>query len=105
MPFLKKLFSVLVIMNICNPIPLVSHEREIDAIVNQALEEFHVPGAAVAVVVGDEILLCRGYGMRDVDVVDPLVKFTFFSNSLGEMDELHVPFEHFRAAPPIIFRK
>jgi len=37
-------------MNSCNLGSLISYEREIDAIVNQALEEFHVPGAAVVVV-------------------------------------------------------
>jgi CubicO group peptidase (beta-lactamase class C family) len=37
--------------------------------------------------------------------IDPLVEFSFFCNSLGEVDELRVPFEHFRSAPPILFRK
>lgn len=37
--------------------------------------------------------------------VNPIVEFSFFSNSLGEVDELHIPFEHFRSAPSVIFKK
>ncbi len=37
--------------------------------------------------------------------ISPIVEFSFFSNSLGEVDELRVPFEHFRLGPPIIFKK
>lgn len=37
--------------------------------------------------------------------IDPIVQFSFFSNSSGAVNELHVPFEHFRSAPPVIFKK
>lgn len=37
--------------------------------------------------------------------INPIVEFSFVTNSEGGVDELHVPFEHFRSAPPIIFRK
>jgi hypothetical protein len=37
--------------------------------------------------------------------VNPIVEFSFFSNSLGEVTELHIPFEHFRSAPPVVFKK
>ena len=40
------------------------HKHRVDEIVNQALEDFRVPGAAVAVVVGDEIYV-NGYGLRE----------------------------------------
>lgn len=78
MTFSSKLLSIAVMMSVCSPILLMSHEREIDAIVNQALEEFHVPGAAVAVVVGDKIIHCRGYGMRDLERELPVTEDTAF---------------------------
>lgn len=78
MNFFKKLILFLVIMNSYNSIPLVSHEREIDAIINQALKEFPVPGIAVAVVVGDKIIHCRGYGMRDLENELPVTENTVF---------------------------
>ncbi len=65
-------------MSNCNLNLLMAHESKIDAIVNQALEEFHVPGAAVVVVVGDEIILCRGYGMRDLEKRLPVTENTVF---------------------------
>ncbi len=65
-------------MNSFTSIPLMSHEKEIDAIVSQALEEFHVPGIAVAVVVGNKTILCRGYGMRDLGKELPVTENTVF---------------------------
>lgn len=56
----------------------MAHESKIDAIVIQALEEFYVPGAAVAVVVCDKVILCRGYGMRDLENELPVTENTVF---------------------------
>ncbi|MDQ3313881.1 MAG: serine hydrolase, partial [Verrucomicrobiota bacterium] len=39
----------------------------IDSVIEQALKTFRVPGVAVAVVVGDEVTLSKGYGLRDVE--------------------------------------
>ncbi len=39
----------------------------IDAVIEQELKTFQVPGVAVAVVVGDEVVLSKGYGLRDVE--------------------------------------
>ncbi len=36
-----------------------------DAEVREAMEAFHVPGASVAIVHGGEVVLARGYGVRD----------------------------------------
>jgi CubicO group peptidase (beta-lactamase class C family) len=44
----------------------------IDATIEQALQTFKVPGLAVAVVVGDEVILAKGYGFRDVDKKLPM---------------------------------
>jgi CubicO group peptidase (beta-lactamase class C family) len=73
-----KFSSFLLMMNICYLIPLISQETEIDAIVTQALEEFRVPGAAVSVIVGNKIIHCKGYGMRDLENALPVTKNTVF---------------------------
>jgi CubicO group peptidase (beta-lactamase class C family) len=79
MRFIKSVFLSLVLMNSCHLAPLMSHEQQIDAIVNQALEAFHVPGAAVVVMVGDKIIVCRGYGSRDLENGLPVTEDTLFS--------------------------
>ncbi len=78
MNFLKKTFSLVIIMNSFTSMPLISHEKEIDAIVSQAIEEFHVPGIAVAVVAGNKTILCKGYGMRDLEKELPVTENTVF---------------------------
>ncbi len=78
MNFFKTVFSFLVIMNSFNLDLLMGHESELNKIVTQALEEFHVPGAAVVVVRGDKTLLCRGYGMRDLENGLPVTENTVF---------------------------
>ena len=40
---------------------------DLDPVIDQALKTFHVPGVAVAVVVDDEVVLSKGYGLRDVE--------------------------------------
>jgi CubicO group peptidase (beta-lactamase class C family) len=41
--------------------------KGIDEVIGQELKTFQVPGVAVAVVVGDEVVLSKGYGLRDVE--------------------------------------
>lgn len=41
--------------------------EDVDFIINEALKTFAVPGVAIGVVVDDQVVLCRGYGFRDVD--------------------------------------
>ncbi|MBA3815068.1 MAG: serine hydrolase [Parachlamydiaceae bacterium] len=52
--------------------------NEIDKIVNEALETFNVPGAAIGLVVDDQIILSRGYGLCKVDEQLPVTKHTLF---------------------------
>jgi CubicO group peptidase (beta-lactamase class C family) len=49
---------------------------DIDPVITQALETFHVPGAAVAVVVGNDVVLSKGYGFRDVEKKLPMTPET-----------------------------
>jgi CubicO group peptidase (beta-lactamase class C family) len=47
--------------------------------VNQALKDWKVPGVAVAVVQGDEVILLRGYGYRDLEKRLPVTPDTLFA--------------------------
>ena len=40
---------------------------DFDQTINQALNDWHIPGAAVAVVKGDEVLHSGGHGFRDLE--------------------------------------
>jgi len=48
----------------------------IDSVIEQELKTFQVPGIAVAVVVGDEVVLSKGYGLRDVEKKLPMAAET-----------------------------
>jgi CubicO group peptidase (beta-lactamase class C family) len=48
----------------------------IDSVIEKELKTFQVPGVAVAVVVGDEVVLAKGYGLRDVDKKLPMTAET-----------------------------
>lgn len=43
------------------------------------LEAFEVPGVAIAIVAGDEVILAEGYGLRDVDEMLPVTAETLFA--------------------------
>jgi CubicO group peptidase (beta-lactamase class C family) len=50
-----------------------------DEFVNQALKDWKVPGAAVAVVQGDKVILLKGYGYRDLEKHVPVTPDTLFA--------------------------
>jgi CubicO group peptidase (beta-lactamase class C family) len=52
--------------------------HDIDRIVNDALQIFHVPGAAISIVLNDEILISRGYGFRNLAEQLPVTEHTLF---------------------------
>lgn len=58
---------------------LMGNETELENIVNKALKEFQVPGAAVAVTVQGKVILCRGFGVRDIENNLPVTENTLFS--------------------------
>ena len=51
---------------------------EIDGLVGAEMERSGVPGVAVAVVYGDEVVFVEGYGVRDVGTQDPVSPETVF---------------------------
>lgn len=55
-----------------------SQEREIDAVASAAFDERKVPGLAVAVLQGDDVLFSRGYGVADVERPEPVSATTVF---------------------------
>lgn len=58
--------------------------KQLDQYAQQALEDWNVPGMAVAVVQGDEIIFEKGYGVKSVntgEAVDPHSLFAVASNT------------------------
>lgn len=52
--------------------------QEIDQFIQQALADYGVPGAAVSIVQGGEVLLAKGYGVRSVESDQPVDAETVF---------------------------
>jgi CubicO group peptidase (beta-lactamase class C family) len=52
--------------------------EEIDALVHRALQQWKVPGAAVAIVHGERVVHVRGYGLRAQGKDDPVTENTLF---------------------------
>ncbi len=52
---------------------------EIDAIVQEAMRVWQVPGASLAVVRGDEVVHLKGYGVREQDRDEPVTPDTLFA--------------------------
>ncbi len=52
--------------------------KNLDAEIDKVLELFHVPGAAVGIVIDHQILLARGYGFRSLAQQLPVTEQTLF---------------------------
>lgn len=51
---------------------------DLDAFIQQALKDYQVPGAAVAVVKDGKVVLLKGYGVRDINKSDKVDENTIF---------------------------
>ncbi len=51
----------------------------LDAVVEQALEDFKVPGLGLAIVVSGEVVMAKGYGQRDIERGLPVTDQTLFA--------------------------
>lgn len=51
----------------------------VDALVEEALKKLQVPGAAVAVVRGDQVVHLKGFGVREAGKTDPVTPDTLFA--------------------------
>ena len=59
-------------------------DAAVDALASRAMSEFNVPGMAIGIVKGDQLLLSKGYGVRETGkrkAVDPATLFKIASNS------------------------
>ncbi len=52
---------------------------QLDAYIAAAREDWSVPGLAVAIVRGGEVVLARGYGVRHIEQSDPVDEHTLFA--------------------------
>ncbi|MCB9290537.1 MAG: serine hydrolase [Lewinellaceae bacterium] len=53
--------------------------REIDEFVEQARQDWKVPGVAVGIVKGNEVIYAKGFGSRDVESGKPVTENTLFA--------------------------
>jgi CubicO group peptidase (beta-lactamase class C family) len=61
------------------PAPIKPGLSNFDDFVNQSLKDWKVPGVAVAVVLGDKVILLKGYGYRDLEKQLPVTPDTLFA--------------------------
>ncbi len=81
---LKTLFSLLLVLFLLIPVSGQLTSREIDKLVEDAMEKFTVAGVAVGVVKDGEIIHAKGYGLKSVETgerVDEHTSFAIASNS------------------------
>lgn len=71
------LFSLFFFFNITNAQP--ENLRGLDALVEQTMKDWKVPGVAIAIVQGDKVLLAKGYGYRNVEKKLPVTENTLFA--------------------------
>lgn len=50
-----------------------------DAIADQAIKDFNVPGLGIAIVAGGEVVYAKGFGLRDVEAGLPMTPDTLFA--------------------------
>lgn len=53
--------------------------KNMDAIVEQAMKDWKVPGVAIGIVNGEEVLMLKGYGHRNVEKKLPVTENTLFA--------------------------
>jgi CubicO group peptidase (beta-lactamase class C family) len=88
------LIIVMFVLSLAAPIPSAAKRKaeksappvaakpglgDFDDFVNQALKDWKVPGVAVAVVQGNEVILLKGYGYRDLEKRLPVTPETLFA--------------------------
>ncbi|HEY6075126.1 MAG TPA: serine hydrolase domain-containing protein, partial [Anaerolineales bacterium] len=54
-------------------------EQDLDPIVEQAMQEWSIPGLAIAIVKDDQVLMCKGYGVRTIGKLEKVDKHTLFA--------------------------
>jgi CubicO group peptidase (beta-lactamase class C family) len=74
------LISLLLLVALPSILPAQKNPLDgFDQFVEQVLRDWNAPGAAVAVVQGDKVILLKGYGYRDVEKKNPVTPKTLFA--------------------------
>lgn len=62
------------------PAPLLSRQQlaELDTYIEQARQQWELPGLSIAIVQGDSIVLAKGFGVRELGKADPVDEHTLF---------------------------
>jgi len=76
---LKKLCSILLISLLLIPVSGQMTSREIDQLVEDAMDKFTVAGVAVGIVKDGEIIHAKGYGLKSIDTGAPVDEHTSFA--------------------------
>jgi CubicO group peptidase (beta-lactamase class C family) len=80
MPMIHRYLWVLILLTY--PVPVLAQAFDtaaVDAIVQEGLKVWQVPGAAVAIVKGDEVIYLKGHGIRQVGGDQPVTPDTVFA--------------------------
>jgi CubicO group peptidase (beta-lactamase class C family) len=73
------LFSALLAAGLA-PLGAQTAELEgLDAYIRQAMTDWEIPGFAIAVVQGDQVIFARGYGEREIGTGEPVDEHTLFA--------------------------
>ena len=59
--------------------PYAKNIKELDALFTKAITDFNVPGMAIAIIKDDQVLLSKGYGVREVGKTDPVTDQSLFA--------------------------
>jgi CubicO group peptidase (beta-lactamase class C family) len=59
--------------------PAAPDLKGVDQVITAMMTDFHVPGLGVGIIKGDQIVLARGYGFRDVEAKVPVTARTLFA--------------------------
>ncbi|MFM9422948.1 MAG: hypothetical protein RIR06_1409 [Bacteroidota bacterium] len=59
--------------------PFKTELAKLEKLIQQGLDLYHVPGAAVAVVYNNEVILSKGFGVRDAKTLEPVTSKSLFA--------------------------
>lgn len=76
---LKALFTLLVALSLLIPVSGQLNSREIDILVEDAMDKFTVAGVAIGVVKDGKIIHAKGYGLKSVETSEKVDEHTSFA--------------------------
>jgi CubicO group peptidase (beta-lactamase class C family) len=81
-PILQRSFGIalLILFAICSSsFAQAVDQAALDALMNEAMNYWKTPGAAIVIVRGDDIVYIKGFGVRDVKTKEPVTPDTIFA--------------------------